>query len=260
MPRSIKVKSEQARRSKNNAEVFTPSWMCNQQNNIIDESWFGRKNVFNIECGNSWVTNNNKIVFDNNKSWIDYVVDIRLEISCGEAPYLVSRYDTVNGDYIDINNRIGLLDRKFRVINENAKSKEEWLKYSLEALKATYGYEWQGDNLVLARENIFLSYIDYYQNRFNEELSKDLLIEVATIISWNIWQMDGIKYVIPRSCKVDTTVMINLFGEEEIHEEGCIGCSKGVWHRHNGVYSKIMDWKKNRKIKFVDLIYGGYDL
>ena len=143
MPRSIKVKSEQARRSKNNAEVFTPSWMCNQQNNIIDESWFGRKNVFNIECGNSWVTNNNKIVFDNNKSWIDYVVDIRLEISCGEAPYLVSRYDTVNGDYIDINNRIGLLDRKFRVINENAKSKEEWLKYSLEALNINMDAEWR---------------------------------------------------------------------------------------------------------------------
>jgi len=32
----------------NKAEVFTPSWVCNEQNNLIDEQWFGRKNVFNI--------------------------------------------------------------------------------------------------------------------------------------------------------------------------------------------------------------------
>lgn len=260
VPRSVKLKAEQVKRSKYNAEVFTPSWMCNKQNNLIDESWFGRKNVFNKEYGNSWEINNDKILFNDDKNWIDYVRDIRLEVTCGEAPYLVSRYDTVNGDYIDINNRIGLLDRKFRVINENAISKEEWLKYSLEALKATYGYEWQGDNLLLARENVFLTYIDYYKNIYNEEPCEDLLIEVATIISWNLWQMDGIKYVIPKSCKVDRAIMFNLFGEEEIREEGCIGCTKGDLHSHNGVYSKIMDWNKNKKIRFVDLIYGGYIL
>jgi hypothetical protein len=31
------------------AEVFTPSWICNAQNNLIDNTWFGRDNVFNKE-------------------------------------------------------------------------------------------------------------------------------------------------------------------------------------------------------------------
>jgi hypothetical protein len=39
-----------------------------------------------------------------------------MEISCGEAPYLVSRYDTVSGNIISVDDRIGLLDRKLRVV------------------------------------------------------------------------------------------------------------------------------------------------
>ena len=41
-----------------------------------------------------------------------------MEVSCGEAPYITSRYDTVSGDYIEVPDRIGLLDRKLRVISE----------------------------------------------------------------------------------------------------------------------------------------------
>ena len=48
-PRITKEKNEQNLRTKNRAEVFTPSWICNEQNNLIDEQWFGRKNVFNID-------------------------------------------------------------------------------------------------------------------------------------------------------------------------------------------------------------------
>ena len=42
-PRAVKSKEEQTQRAKNKAEVFTPSWICNAQNNLIDEAWFGRK-------------------------------------------------------------------------------------------------------------------------------------------------------------------------------------------------------------------------
>ena len=34
------------------AEVFTPSWICNAQNNLIDNAWFERKDVFNKEISN----------------------------------------------------------------------------------------------------------------------------------------------------------------------------------------------------------------
>lgn len=255
-PRSNKAKAEQIKRSKTKAEVFTPSWICNKQNNLIDEIWFGRTDVFNIEEEQKWKTNENKIEMPEGKKWIDYVKDIRLEISCGEAPYLVSRYDTVSGQSIEIKNRIGLLDRKLRIINENCIEDEQWIDYSLEALKSIYGFEWQGDNLFLARENIIFTYIDYYKDRFNKEPDESLLLRVATIISWNIWQMDGIKCVIPNSCHVEKTSQFNLFGEEEIMEMGCDGCAKGTVFNHNGIYSKIMDWEKNKKIKYVDLLGG----
>ena len=131
-PRSKKAKAEQAKRSKDSAEVFTPSWMCNKQNNLIDEAWFNRKDVFNKELNNDWIVNEEKIIMPEGKTWIDYIKDTRLEISCGEAPYLVSRYDTVTGNPIETKKRIGLLDRKFRILNENCKNEEWIIKYALE--------------------------------------------------------------------------------------------------------------------------------
>lgn len=256
LPRSKKAKAEQTKRSKDNAEVFTPSWICNKQNNLIDEAWFNRKNVFNIEQEKDWEIVKEKIIMPEGKTWIDYIKDIRLEISCGEAPYLVSRYDTVTGKPIETNKRIGLLDRKFRIINENCSNDEEWIEYALKALKSIYGFEWQGDNLLLARENVLYTFIDYYKERFNDEPKEELLIQVATIISYNLWQMDGIKCVIPNSCKVEKFVKYDLFIGEEVVESGCPGCIKGTIHDHNGIYSKIMDWEKNKKIRYVDLLGG----
>ena len=49
MPRVKKDKLIQQSRSRDMAEVFTPSWICNAQNNLIDNSWFDQDNVFNIE-------------------------------------------------------------------------------------------------------------------------------------------------------------------------------------------------------------------
>ena len=77
----------------------------------------------------------------------------RLEITCGEAPYLVSRYDTVTGRTIPISERVGLLDRKLRVVHENTGTEAEWKKWARRAVESVYGYEFQGDNLLLAREN-----------------------------------------------------------------------------------------------------------
>lgn len=256
-PRIKKSKSEQISRIKGNAEVFTPSWICNYQNNLIDEAWFGYKDIFNIVQGNSWIVKNDKVKFTNGKTWQMYVKQNRLEMTCGEAPYLVSRYDTVTGNLIDLEKRIGLLDRKFRVIKENVENNTEWIKWSLVALKSIYGYEWQGDNLLLARENVLFSYIDYYYDYFLEEPPIDLIEQVAEIISWNLWQMDGLKFVVPNTCKNEKIIQYNLFGEEIIQENMCIGCLKEKHTKHNGIYCKVKDWENNKIIKFVSLINGG---
>ena len=193
-PRSVKSKDEQTKRSKDMAEVFTPSWVCNAQNNLIDDAWFGKQGVFNAESPeHTWKATTGKIEFPEGKTWKDYVRDTRLEITCGEAPYLVSRYDTVSGMPIELAERIGLLDRKLRVVSENTETTGEFLDWCQEAYKNTYGYEWQGDNLLLAREALLFTFLDYYRAKFGEEPLLKSIQYIAYIISWNVWQMDGLK-------------------------------------------------------------------
>ena len=221
---------------------------------MIDEAWFGFKNVFNIEEGKTWITNTEKINFSKSgKPWQAYVAENRLEITCGEAPYLVSRYDTVSGDIIEIKDRIGLLDRKLRVISENVDSEPEWVKHAIVAFKSIYGYDWQGDNVLLARENLLLTFIDYYTDKFVVPPLKEYLIEIATIISWNIWQMDGLKFVIPNSCRPLPKPQLSFFEDDKKLEE-CPGCLKNNINKHNGIYCKIKNWETGRAIKFVSLL------
>lgn len=110
VPRALKTREKQQQRSREMAEVFTPSWICNKQNNLIDNAWFGREEVFNTEVDNtdgshSWIVNAEPIAFPDGKTWRDYVNENRLEITCGEAPYLVSRYDAVTGEPIPVERR-----------------------------------------------------------------------------------------------------------------------------------------------------------
>ena len=257
-PRVEKSKLEQTKRSKDMAEVFTASWICNNQNNVIDDQWFGYIGAFNIVDGQNWAPTE-RVKFINGKSWKDYVRDIRLEITCGEAPYLVSRYDTVTGNKIEIKSRIGLFDRKMRVINENAETDDEWIKESLVALKSVYGYEYQGDNLLIARENMLFSYIDYYYDRFNSIPNTEILKEVAEIISWNLWQMDGLKLVVPLSCHEEEDIQLSLFtfeDEEPKKAEFCRGCKEDNVLYHNGKRCVIMDWEKNKPVKFITLFHS----
>lgn len=255
-PRIEKTNNQQLTRSRDNGEVFTPSWVCNNQNNLIDEKWFNRKNIFNKENGIGWITNRNKIRFPKGKSWQDYVLDTRLEITCGEAPYLVSRYDTVTGDFIEINDRIGLLDRKLRIVSENTDNQIDWLYWAKKSFENIYAYEFQGDNLLLARENILFTFIDYFIHKFGKNPEIDFLLEIAEIISWNIFQMDGLKYVIPYSCKNEKKIVTTLYGQEE-QEIYCIGCKKNSINEHNGIYCKIKDWNTGKKIKFINLVEEG---
>lgn len=259
-PRTCKSEREQKKRSKDMAEVFTPSWICNFQNNSIDEKWFGHKGSFNEEKGEAWVPTD-KVVFAGNKTWQDYVKDLRLEITCGEAPYLTSRYDATSGEKIPVAMRIGLLDRKLRVISENVQSKDEWMEWAKTALKSIYGFDFQGDNVLLARENVFMDVLEFYSGKFGTEFDKGFAKEIAEIISWNIFQMDGMKYVVPYTCHNEEGIgqmsLDFLTGESIMPEKSeCPGCKTGDNSQHNGVYAKVMDWEKNRSVKFFDIVRG----
>ena len=257
-PRIEKSKTEQQQRIRQKAEVFTPSWICNIQNNLVDEEWFGRNGVFNVEKKNEWATLKDKIVFPEkeNKSWQDYILSKRLEMSCGEAPYITSRYDAVTGQYIEVPNRIGFFDRKLRIVNENTKTHEDWLKWAYAAVQNVYGFDWQGDNVLIARENLLFTIAEHYESKFNEKLETQDLVGFAKVIAWNIWQMDGIKYVIPNSCCTKEIIDEDLF-ERRIIAKPCVGCIKGDNRKHNGIYCIIKDWETHRNIRFVDMVFGG---
>ena len=260
-PRSVKSREEQLIRTRDKAEVFTPSWICNAQNNLVDDAWFGRKDVFNAEYTDDegrhlWRPIEGKIAFpdEKGKSWKDYVRDTRLEITCGEAPYLVSRYDTTTGEPLELSQRIGLLDRKLRVVSENTDDSKDFLDWAQVAYKNTYGYEWQGDSILLARENLLYTFLDYYVAKFGKRPVLTSIKYIAYIVSWNIWQMDGIKMVVPGSC--ESVFETNLFGE--CTQKECIACKQGDIRGHIGVSCKVRDWrkkdKKKQKITFASLL------
>lgn len=247
-PRVKKSQQEQAERTKKKAEVFTPAWICNRMNNYCDEEWFGRKNVFNKEMDTDgthrWVVTEGKIEFSEKKHWYKYVDSKRLEITCGEAPYIVSRYDTVTGEAISLPSRIGILDRKMRIVNENTDTEEEWLKWTYRAFQSVYGYEFQGDNLVIARINVLLSFVEYMQDRLKRFPQKRELNKILNIIAWNIWQMDGMTGLIPfgkpdtfQADKFDFTMYDNA--DETVSHE-----------------CRIYDWRSNCSLTYNSMRKG----
>jgi len=251
-PRKSKTKQEQQQRVSEKAEVFTPSWVCNQQNNLVDAAWFGTKrSPFNVETfdrktnRHGWRRTLAHITkFPKGKTWLDYVFARRMEVSCGEAPYLTSRYDAVTGVDIPVEDRIGLLDRKLRLVGENAMpfGPTYWFDMAKWAVRSVYAFDWQGDNVLLARENILATVMEHYNADFSTTglFSESAMLELAEIISWNVWQMDGIKFVVPNSCGVKPDA--DSFGGEFAQLKPCQGCKKNDIWTHNGTRCKVKDW------------------
>jgi len=239
-PRAAKSLDEQKRRTKEIAEVFTPLKIVDQMNKLIDWS------------------NGFPVTIDEMKK---YVKELKLEITCGEAPFIVTRYNPVahTNQLIIIENRVGFLDRKLHVVSQNCSKSKDWIYWAKVAYKSSYGYEWQGDNVLIARENLLYTMIEHYKNKFNRRPSMTIQHEFAEIICWNIFQMDGLKYVVPMSCHHETKVIsgeLTLFGEtpDTVEEYECEGCKFNRPIKHNGKYVKIMDWTTGRPIRFVDLL------
>jgi hypothetical protein len=80
-------------------------------------------------------------------------------------------------------------------------SSGDWLKMAQEAYKNIYAYEWQGDNLLLAREALLITFIEYYTEKFGVKPQLRSIKYIAYIIAWNVFQMDGLKGVVPNSCR-----------------------------------------------------------
>lgn len=245
-PRYLKSSSEQRNRSRDMAEVFTPPWIVNRQNNLVDEQWTGRKDPFNVENSEDWTPVERVDLGDHD--WMEYVKSIRMEVCCGEAPYLTTRYNPIDGTVIPVGRRVGILDRKLRVISENVDTELKWITWAKACARSIYGYDFQGDNVLLARENLLLSIMEAFEERFGKELPKDVMKDVCHILSWNIWQMDGMRAVVPFSCE-----KMCSFDDEQTFVNNCQACKTGKG-RHCGRYCRIMDWEMDTTIEFASLM------
>ena len=194
-----KTKQEQDKRRKKRAEVFTPSWLCNDMINLLEEE--NQLKSMNFE---------------------EYINLTFLEITCGEAPFLVSRYDTTTGESISVRKRFGILDRKLNAIDGNTSSEKDWFKWVVGAYQSVYGYECQGDSLFIARVNLLQTFVDCMGFRWGRRPTQKEIEEIAEIISWNVWQMDGLT--------------------------GCVP--------YTDISCEIMDWKNNKTVLFKELKRG----
>ena len=213
-PRVLKSKELQKERTKSKAEVFTPTWIVKKQNDEIEKNYL-------------------------NDDLETYIKRTWLEITCGEGPYMASRYDMETGEIVSLNERVGFVDRKLKRINAEVDDKAEWQRLMMEAYKSSYGFEWSGDSLLLARENLLYTYRDYYFAKWFEEPLYGLLEDIAEIISYNVFQMDGLKYIIPLTEKREKIVeiQISFFDDEEPEEQ---------WNIKPGKRVKVMNWETNK--------------
>ena len=194
IPRHMKTLLDQKSRTKAKAEVFTPVSVVKKMNDAFDINY-----IIGYE---------------------DYIDRKVLEATCGEAPFLTTRYDVATGQQIPCGDRVGLLDRKLQRI-PNDIGTDEWLSLAIRSLKATYGYEWQEDSIFLARKNLLLNVIEYYMDRFGESPNQDVIEDWATIISYNIFRMNGVTLCIPetniksRVMNWETNMMENFDGRKD---------------------------------------------
>ena len=243
LPRMMKQTDTQQQRTRKKGEVFSPAWVCNKMNNALDADWFrglGAEETagqFTVELPQGWQTVETPVQFPVCKgrtpAWVQYVQSRRLEVTCGEAPFLASRYDAATGEMIPVARRIGILDRKLRVVSENAATEDEWRKYATHAVQSTYGYEYQGDNLLLARVNLLLTYAEHLQARWQRKPTKEELQPIANIISWNLWQMDGLHLSVPGGKpqpEAEQLDLFSMFGAAE-PQPPTVSCKVKNWRK-----------------------------
>lgn len=210
--------NKRGERTRRHGEVFTPLWICEKM------------------CAYA-----HKVL--RGKDWQKYVSANVLEICCGEAPFLASRRDVTTGEFVPVAKRVGLLDHKLQVVGEKAQDEREWLEWAYKAFQAIYGYEFQGDNLLLARVNLLRTFEEYLWERWMREPSPDEYKKILNIIVWNIWQMDGLKGTIPYGKIRPKERSLNLFGdrpEEDGFSHPCL----------------VYDWEEERPVEYLSLTSG----
>ena len=253
--RARRAMEQRTERTRQHAEVFTPRWVVSKMNDFCDQQWFDR------EDGIHKTDEQGRIQFNAKPTWKQYVDARRMEITAGEAPFLCSRYDVETGEHIPVEERIGLLDRKLRVVSEQAQDMDEWQLWALRAVQSVYGYELQGDNLLIARVNILCTVEEHLYARWRQKPERGWLEKLCNVITWNLWQMDGLSGCVPvpplsteeqLSLFPPMQEQTNLFGEAEQER---IPCRLFDWRGAHSISYKTLREEGKKVMKF-DFIIG----
>ena len=220
-PRVAKHARKQEQRTRSSGEVFTPPWLVDKQVSVVLEEW-------NDMPLKEWV----------GLRW--------LELACGEAPYIVTRYDSVTGDSIPVPKRVGCLDRKLQRISQEVTSEKEFIKLAKLAYESTYGYELQGDSLLLARENLLLSFCEHYEQKFGILPTIKTVKAIANIIVYNVFQMNGLTERTPYSDHSVKEVQMNLFDTE----------TDSTSARQGDMLTVVKDWKRKELVTIESISKG----
>lgn len=246
--RARKEMEQQSERTRRHAEVFTPLHICRRMIAEADALYFGGYDPFMKDGVPA-----EHVSFPRRKKWQHYVDARRLEITCGEAPYLVHRYDVATMESVPLAERQGILDRKLRVVTENAVDETTWMKWALRAYQATYGYEFQGDNLLIARVNLLMTFEEYLRARWRRKPTEHEYRAIVRTIVWNLWQMDGIRGAIPCVSAEHEPMELSLF---ELPEE-VETFSLFPAHTEETAVVRIYDWRRQSGLEYRRVNTGG---
>ena len=90
-----------------------------------------------------------------------------------------------------------------------------------------------------------MTFLDYYEERWEKRPDEKLLRQIANKIAWNIWQMDGLKDTVPLGKPYEEFRQLSLFDMLGIEDE-----SEDL---PEAVPCRIFDWRSKASLKFMDL-------
>lgn len=166
-----------------------------------------------------------------------WMIEMMLDI-----PEIKRACETVNVTFLepaagDGNFLLAILERKLQAVTLQY-DKKNWKTKSLFALASIYGIEFLEDNLEVARDRLFIYYLDWYEEQFGERLSSrtDLYQSAHFLIHKNIvrgntltkrhpdtnelivlWEWQPVKGS-PSKVQCQKFIFADLFGEDLIGE------------------------------------------
>lgn len=129
------------------------------------------------------------------------------------------------------------------------------------AFEACYGYDYQGDNVLIARINLLLTFIEYHFERWQKPPGKKTVRTIAHKIAWNIWQADGLTDLTPAGKPQEEPLQFSFFetvneAEEEKTGRRPVPCIVYDWRKKSRHMLKEIKENKKMAKKLFDYVIG----